>query len=255
VRRPTLLTTARIGALALGVAGFALSGPSSAGDTTAPLFAKMKQRFTTAKPGAWTGWSSNRALKPLSPGAQPPSLRGETIVFPRGTRFDLTGGPNCTASDEEIMRDGLGACPKGSRIGSGEASVLVGAAGTFDVEVYNYLARPGFAYVWTTDRGSVLRVARSTVHGNRLTVTVPRLTPPGGYVPLVTRFSLETRRAGTRKRPLLRTPPRCPKSGRWTFTYLPRYDEPYGVQRSTSSVPCKRSRAHPREGPQEAPPD
>jgi hypothetical protein len=116
-----------------------------------------------------------------------------------------------------------------------------GAAGTFDVKVYNYLARPGFAYVWTTDDGSVQRVARSTVHDNRLTVTVP----PGGYESLVTRFSLETRRAGTRKRPLLRTPPRCPKSGRWTFTYLPRYDEPYGVRRSTSSVPCNRSRAHP----------
>jgi hypothetical protein len=39
---------------------------------------------------------------------------------------------------------------------------------------------------------------------------------------------------------LLRTPKSCPKSKRWKFTYLPRYDEPYGVQRSTSTVRCRR---------------
>lgn len=218
---------------------------AAARDITAPLYAKMKQRFTTTKPGAWTGWSTDRALKPFPPGAQPPPARGETLVFPRGTRFDLTGGPNCTASDEEIVRDGLGACPKRSRVGSGEASVHLGAAGNLDLKVYEYLARPGFAYVFTTDSGSVLRVVRSTVQGNRLTITIPRSAPPGGYEPAVTRFSLTTRRAGARKRPLLRTPPRCPQSGRWTFTYLARYDEPYGVQRSTSTMPCARRRARP----------
>jgi hypothetical protein len=218
---------------------------AAAGDTTAPLYAKMKQRFTTTKPGAWTGWITDRALKPFPPGAQPPPARGETIVFPRGTRFDLTGGPNCTASNEQIMRDGLGACPRRSRVGSGEASLYLGAAGSLDIKVYEYLARPGFAYVFTTDSGSVLRVVRSTVHGNRLTITIPRLMPPGGHEPAITRFSLKTRRAGTRQRPRLRTPPRCPKSGRWKFTYLARYDEPYGVQRSTSSTPCARRRARP----------
>jgi hypothetical protein len=122
--------------------------------------------------------------------------------------------------------------------------VFLGAAGTLEVKVYEYLARPGFAYVFTTDSGSVLSVVRSTVHGNRLTITVPP-PPPGGSAALVTRFSLKTRRAGTRTRPLLRTPPTCPKSGRWMFSFLARYDEPYGVQRSTSSVRCNTRRALP----------
>ena len=59
-------------------------------------------------------------------------------------------------------------------------------------------------------------------------------------------MSLKGRRFGTRKHPGIRTPDRCPKSGRWTFTYLPRYDPPYGVQRSTSSVRCTRARSGPR---------
>jgi hypothetical protein len=63
----------------------------------------------------------------------------------------------------------------------------------------------------------------------------------GGYEVSVTGMSLKAARFGTRKHPGIRTPSSCPKSGRWTFTYLPRYDEPYGVQRSTRSVPCSRA--------------
>jgi hypothetical protein len=59
----------------------------------------------------------------------------------------------------------------------------------------------------------------------------------GGEV-AVFRLALQLRAAGTSKRPLIRTPRTCPRSGRWTFTYLPRYDPPYGVQRSTSSMRC-----------------
>jgi len=42
------------------------------GDTTAPLYAKMKQRFTTERPGARTGWSFDGALKPYPAGVQVP---------------------------------------------------------------------------------------------------------------------------------------------------------------------------------------
>lgn len=83
----------------------------------------------------------------------------------RGTRFDLSGAPSCgasggcgpppscTATDEEITRDGLGACPAGSRVGSGEASLFLGAAGTLDVNVHQYMAPPALALVLTTDGG------------------------------------------------------------------------------------------------------
>lgn len=232
----------RIGLALLGATAVLAvsSGPAAAGDITAPLYAKMKQRFNTTQPGAWTGWRFDGALKPYPPGVQPPPQRSATLVFPRGTRFDLRGAPSCSASDEEITSRGLGVCPKRSKFVSGKASLFLGAAGNVTANVNIFVARPGFAIAFTTDSGSVLRVFRATVTRNRVIATLPAVALPGGYEVSVLGMALKGRRFGTRKHPGLRTPPRCPKSGRWPFTYLPRYDEPYGVQRSTSSVSCRR---------------
>lgn len=219
--------------------GAAAVAAAARGDRTAPLYARMKQRFTTAKPGAWTGWRFDGALKPSPPGVQPPPQRSATFVFPRGTRFDLAGAPNCTATDEQIMREGLGACPQRAEAVSGQASLFLGAAGVVDARVHAYVARPGLAIAFATTTGSVLRVVRATIHRNRVDVILPAVPLPGGYEVSVTGMSLEGSRFGTRKHPGLRTPRRCPSSGRWTFTYLPRYDQPHGVQRSTSSVRCR----------------
>jgi hypothetical protein len=86
----------------------------------------------------------------------------------------------------------------------------------------------------------VLRVLRVAVERNRVTSTLPPVQLPGGYELAIFTFKLELQRAGTKKPPLLRTPKICPKGKRWKFVYLPRYDEPYGVQRSTSTTRCRR---------------
>jgi hypothetical protein len=177
-------------------------------------------------------------------GAAPPQ-RSATFVFPRGTRFDLSGAPNCTASDEELVHDGLGACPERSEVVSGRGFLFLGPAGIVEVGVHVHAARPGFAIAFATDSGSVLRVVRATIDRNRVTATLPAVPLPGDHEVSVTGMSLKGQRFGTRKHPGIRTPRRCPKSGRWTFTYLPRYDQPHGVQRSTSSVPCTRERTRP----------
>jgi hypothetical protein len=242
MRHPVPLTAARLGALALGMAGLAVSAPMALGDTKAPLYAKMEQRFTTQKPGASTGWKFDGALKPYPLGVQPPPQRSATFVFPRGTRFDLTGVPTCAASDERIARLGPNACPKRSRVGSGEASLFVGRAGIIKAYPLLFATRRGFAVPFPTDTG-VPFVVRATVNRNRVTVVFPAIEVLGGYELSLTGMSLRVARFGTRKHPGLRTPARCPKSGRWTFTYLPRYDQPYGVQRSTSSVRCSRRTA------------
>jgi hypothetical protein len=237
----TLLSTARLTAVALGVAGLALPGPAAA-DTKAPLYAKMKQRFTTTKPGAWTGWRFDGGLKPFKPGTQVPAQRSATFVFPRGTRFDLSRIPNCSATDEEIMSEGIRVCPEGSQFLSGRATLFLGAAGIVEANLNVFVARTGFVVVFSTDGGAVLRALRGSVNRNRVNVVLPAVPLPGGYEVSVTSMSLKAPRAGTRRHPGLRTPPKCPRSGRWTFTYLPRYDAPHGVQRSTSSTPCERER-------------
>ena len=227
------------GILVLGVM-VALLAPSVSADTTAPLYAKMKQRFATAKPDHRTGWSFDGALKPYPAGEQVPPQRGVEFVFPKGTRIRPGAVSSCLASDEQITSEGLGACPAASRVGSGEAGLFFGTAGTLTVETHLFVAEPGLVVVFTSESGSVLRVLRATVERNRVTTTLPPVELSGGYELAVTTFKLEIQRAGTKKRPLMRTPKKCPKSKRWKFTYLPRYEEPYGVQRSTSTTHCRR---------------
>jgi hypothetical protein len=235
----TLLKTtcaATAAVIALAFAGVA------AAETKAPLYAKMEQHFTTAKPGTWTGWHFEGGLKPFAPGVQVPAQRGARFVFPRGSRFDLSAVRSCDASAEELVAGGVGSCPKSSEIMSGDASLFLGSAGILAVEAHAYVARPGLMVAFATETGVVLRAFRAAVRRNRIEVTLPAVQLGGGYEVSVTGMSLEVSRFGTRRHPGLRTPPKCPKSGRWTFVYLPRYDEPHGVQRSTSSVRCRRER-------------
>jgi hypothetical protein len=224
----------------LGVVALALLAPSAAADTTAPLYAKMKQRFTTAKPGHSTGWSFDGALKPYPAGEQVPPQRTVEFVFPKGTRIRPGAVSSCLASDEQITSQGLGACPPDSEVGSGEAGVFLGAAGTSTLQTHVFAAAPGLLAVFTSQSGAVLRVLRVTVQRNHITTILPPVELPGGYELAIFTFKLEIQRAGTNKHPALRTPKSCPKSKRWKFVYLPRYDEPYGVQRSTSTTRCQR---------------
>ncbi len=213
-----------------------LAAPAGA-DTLAPLYAKMKQRFTVNHPNVRTGWTFDGALRPVPHGHQVPPQRGVDFVFPQGTKFDLAAVRACRASDQQIAHVGPSACPSASRVGSGSASLALGTTGTLDTRLAVFDGGRRLILVFMTTTGSVVRVLSGTVSRTRITATIPRLAVSGGEV-AVFRFALSIRAAGTSKRPLIRTPRSCPHGGHWTFTYLPRYDPPYGVQRSTSSMRC-----------------
>lgn len=215
-------------------------------DVLAPLYSKMKQRFTSRKPGASTGWIFDGVVTSFPEGEQVPPQRVLHIVYPRGTKFDLKsakGKRNCTASDEELTTGGLAACPGRSQVGAGNGTLFLGLIGTLSVDAYLFTARPGFVLVVATETGTVLRVIRMTVDGNEVSGSIAPAPAslPGGYEPAFTQFFLRTEKSGTRRHPVMRTPQRCPRSGRWKFTHLPVYVEPYGLQRSTSTMRCKRS--------------
>jgi hypothetical protein len=233
--RGTLVIAAVLGGIALAVSALAA-------DTKAPLYAKMEQRFTTATPGTWTGWRFDGALKPFEPGVQVPPQRSATFVLPRGSRFDLSAVESCDATAEELVAGGIGTCPKSSEVVFGRASLFAGTAGIVAAKVYAYVARPGLMVAFATETGVVLRAFPATVRGNRVKAILPAVPLAGGYEVSVTGMSLKMPRSGTRRHPGIRTPSKCPKSGRWTFIYLPRYDEPHGLQRSTSTMRCRRPR-------------
>jgi hypothetical protein len=239
-----LVLTLALGALLPATAPANPPTISASGDVLAPLYAKMKQRFTTRKPGASTGWVFDGQLVPFDPGVQVPPQRVLHLVYPRGTKFDLTtarGERNCTATDEEITTGGVAACPSQSQTGAGHGTLFLGLIGTWNVDVSLFTARPGLALVITAESGAVLKVIRMTVHRNQVTGDISPTTLPGGYQPAFTQFYLRSEKSGTARHPGMRTPETCPKNGRWKFTYLPVYVEPYGVQRSTSTMRCKRT--------------
>jgi hypothetical protein len=162
----------------LGVIALVLLAPSAAAETTAPLYAKMKQRFTTSKPGHATGWSFDGALKPYPAGEQVPPQRSVDFVFPEGTRWRLGAVPSCLASDEQITSEGLEACPADSQVGTGEAGLFFGTAGTLTTRLHVFGAEPELVVVFTSESGSVLRVLRGTVTRDRVTATLPLFLPP-----------------------------------------------------------------------------
>jgi hypothetical protein len=236
-----LTLTLALGALLPAAASAEPASSSADRDVLAPLYAKMKQRFTTRKPGASTGWVFDGVVVEFPEGEQVPPQRVLHLVYPRGTKFDMKRGGNCTASDEELTTEGVAACPGRSQVGAGNGTLFLGLLGTWNVDVSLFTARPGFALVVAAESGTVLKVIRMSVDGNEVTGDIAPSSLPGGYQPAFTQFFLRTEETGTARHPGLRTPDKCPKSGRWKFTYLPEYVEPYGVQRSTSTMPCKRT--------------
>jgi len=91
----------------------------------------------------------------------------------------------------------------------------------------------GILLLLTSSAGAVIRVLGGEATSRQVIVRFPRVTLAGGEATL-TRFRLTIAKTGTAKRPLVRTPATCPATGVWTWTYLPAFDAPLGVQRSTS---------------------
>src|SRR5688572_6157072 len=72
------------------------------GSAQAGVRADLDMRFTNSAPGASTGISTRIVYKnPEDPEAKPVPVRREVFTFPRGTRFNGSVVPDCTASDRE----------------------------------------------------------------------------------------------------------------------------------------------------------
>lgn len=71
------------------------------------------------------------------------------------------------------------------------------------------------------------------MHGTTLTITVPSLRVSGQNL-ILSKLSLNVKSAGTAKKPFLRTPPSCPKSGSWMFSAAFSYTD--GSSKSLSSA-------------------
>ncbi|HMC07602.1 MAG TPA: hypothetical protein VKG89_09455 [Solirubrobacterales bacterium] len=181
-------------------------------------------------------------MNPDDPNGKPVAVRRVVQTLARGARFDTAAPRRCTASDADLMAEGPGACPDRSVVGGGYLTVDTGTPGPdrFLAEDVTAINSDHELIFLTRDRqtGAYLS-SRFEIHRRRVVANTPPLpgTPPDGGAIDKVHVNIKpvaSTRSGTRHL-YVRTPGRCPASGRWTnrirFTYAD------GVTQAVTSHP------------------
>ncbi|HEX8122759.1 MAG TPA: hypothetical protein VF549_16005 [Solirubrobacteraceae bacterium] len=220
----------RLGVLTAAL--FALLAVAAPAQTDAPD--QFSFAFTTAKAKAPAGYSvegefpRRRIIDQIA------------ISFPAGTKFDTAAVTRCTASEEEVSNnpDGVaGACPAESKIGTGKGTAYLGDNPdpvVFDLGLYN---RKGGAILDIMLNGKTAFSAGPTITGRKMTIPLS-LTP--SLNARITAFELSVPKAGTKRKPYLRTPATCPAAKKLTASLTAR-ENGAGSETTKDTTVCKRS--------------
>jgi hypothetical protein len=219
----------RTGVLTLAI--LALSAVSATGQGVPPD--ELSLAFTSAKAKTPAGFSVE---------AEFPRQRiiDQIVVdFPSGTKFNTAAVTRCTATVEEIeANEGgvAGACPAGSKIGTGKGTAYLGDNPdpvVFDLGLYN---RKNGMTVDIMLNGQTAFFATATIAGRRLTIPLS-LTP--GLNARITAFELDVARKGTARKPYLRTPATCPASRKLSSSIAAR-ENGAGSVTTKDTTACRR---------------
>ena len=199
---------------------------------------KFSLKFTTTTPGKATGtkFVTNRfAYTPPPAGQLADRVKTTTIVMAPGTRMNLAAYPKC--SKAKLLSIGSSACPTGSLVGSGTATVITGNP-VIDASLTSLKAQ-----IFTTSGGLLTyltgqnQVIELKVKGAEMIAQVPQkcLDPTdctkGEAVLKVLTVTLKPGKLTT-------TPAKCPASHKWTNTVVYKYVNG-DTERETSTTPCK----------------
>ncbi len=154
------------------------------------------QKFTTSHPRTASGMTFSAA----NTAEVPVQAKTVTLTFPAGTKIDTGALAKCSNPP---------ACPTASKIGSGKANVGLAV----DVTAYNRAG--GMALIVSNPVGPAV-ILTPKLKGTKLTLQIPSLTFNGQTL-VLSKLTLNIRKAGTAKRPYIRTPATCPAGG-WQFT-------------------------------------
>lgn len=181
--------------------------------------ADFSMRFAAMRPGTASSLRLYILYKGSTPSAKPSPIRKIVIAFPRGTRFDTSALPRCTASDQQLLAQSDAACPARSRLGAGTLSAVTGFGAPIDpflttVSIYN-AAGQIIELVKDPTTGRPLATDRFRINGSTWIGTPPAIPggPPDGQTAV--------RKVDFTYNPPARwaiTPPRCPRARRWVST-------------------------------------
>lgn len=232
MRRLSILALAAL--LAVGVTATAYAAFSQT--------ASIKFLKTTVKTSTGTSTAISTS-EPDAPGGKPSKAARKLVIkFPAGSVFDTAVPSVCRASDADIISSKGGVCPRGSKVGAGNAEAITGFGAGVDPVQETVLAynNKNELILYLTPKGAIGQtfVLRPKIKASRtgptLTTVVPPLCLPGGSPPdckngeaVLTKFNLKTvgivKTISGKRRNYVTTPPKCPKSKKWTtkttFTY------------------------------------
>jgi hypothetical protein len=193
--------------------------------------------FSAKSPGTPTGvkfLTDRFSYKAPPQGTAADRVATTTFTMHLGTKTNLGAFPKCTKAG--LQARGPMACPKGSKVGTGKATVITG----LPIDPINLTAqifvKKGGLLAYLTGSGQT-QVIEMSMKRNKIVAAVPRkcLVPSdctkGEAV-------LKTLKVTLNPGKLVTTPAKCPASGKWTNTVLYKYANGDTEKRSSTS-PCK----------------
>ena len=162
-----------------------------------------------------------------------------TVLFPASTKIDTAAVTRCTATDEEIEANEGGvaaACPAKSKVGTGKGTAYIGDGPdpiVFDLGLYN---RKGEMIVDIMLNGQTAFFSSGPITGRKLVIP---LSLTSSLNARITAFEMSVRKAGTRRKPYVRTPSACPASRKLTATVSAR-EFNAGSVTTTDTTTCRR---------------
>jgi hypothetical protein len=172
---------------------------------------------------------------PGEPFGKPKEVTRIKVIGAPGLKFDTSALPICKASDAEVQRRALRACPASTKLGTvkGEAVISTGDAIETVATLFNG-KRQIIVVVMLGDR--LLTNFRDNVGRRSVTVNL-KILPGISLTRFEPHIPRHFRKRGKKRRAYLRTPPTCPASGVWTTTAVFTYRDG-SEQTLTAPTPC-----------------
>jgi hypothetical protein len=240
---------ALMGVLTLAVAAVAFGASATSGTTVQ----NYDQVYSQKKPNKSTGTTFSTSSTDETNTArnkQPKRVTNFDITFPKGSKIDNNGAPQCKADENDFAQaeNPDDACPKGSRIGTGEVAARTPFNGVADFTgtAFAYNAKKGLKLFVNISSANQTLLLEPKFRGLKLLTAVPHTCIPPNIpandckdangVPqeaILTNFELKTvpksSGKGSKRKNLITTPKTCP-SGGWTFTANIKYADGTSVK-------------------------
>ena len=241
-----------LAATCIAALGLIAAAPASA----AP---RAELSFSSSAPGTPVSFEAHIRYTSTDSSGRRRALRKHVLTFPPGTVYDSAAAGNCQASTQDLVAQGLAACPADSRVGGGTLNAWatkppasLGGSFPTDLTFFNSSHpkdRPAaeHALIVAISVGDQVQTAFVVpIEGNVATENTPMVCstpgeqppcPNGEFTVATVDYAIDehTRTIGGRVHRLITTPPSC--RGSWEFDSSRQYDDGT-AERARSIVPC-----------------